>query len=299
MTSGAASDLASHTVDSGGVRLHCVTAGPPGGPMVLLLHGFPARWSTWRHAMRALAGAGFFAVAPDLRGYGESDKPREVQAYAVARIVEDVAVIIEAFGRRSACIAGHDLGGGVAWATAMLRPDLVQRLATLNSVHPVGFQRQMRKWSQLKKSWYVAFFLLPWAPEWYLARNDFRFVRSSLADDGLSPETIADIIEGIRPPGATHASVNWYRASFRGGLSKHQLTAKVDVPTLVIWGDRERYLDPELAVPPQDLVTHARTAHVPEASHWVQHDAPERVANLLIEHFHGAERAAPPPGPPW
>jgi pimeloyl-ACP methyl ester carboxylesterase len=287
MPSGVASDLASHTVDSGGVRLHCVTSGPPAGPMVLLLHGFPARWSTWRHAMGALAGAGFFAVAPDLRGYGESDKPPGVQAYAVTRIVEDVAAIIQAFGRRSACVAGHDFGGGVAWATAMLRPDLVLRLATLNSVHPVGFQRQMRKWSQLKKSWYVLFFLLPWAPEWYLSRNDFGFVRSSLADDGLSPETIADILEGIRPPGATHAAVNWYRASFRGGLAKHQLTAKVEVPTLVIWGDRDRYLDPELAVPPQELVTRARIEHVPGASHWVQHDAPDRVGKLLIEHFYG------------
>jgi pimeloyl-ACP methyl ester carboxylesterase len=236
--------------------------------------------------MRALADAGFFAVAPDLRGYGESDKPSAVGAYAVGRIVEDVAAIVRGFGRRSACVAGHDLGGGVAWATAMLRPDLVLRLATLNSVHPVGFQRQMRKWSQMKKSWYVAFFLLPRAPEWYLSRNNFRFVRRSLADDGLAPETIDDILEGIRPPGATHAAVNWYRASFRGGLAKHQLTAKVDVPTLVIWGDRERYLDPELAVPPQDLVTHARIAHVPEASHWVQHDAHETVAKLLTEHFY-------------
>src|SRR6516162_5578921 len=127
MASAASSDLASYTVDSGGVRLHCVTAGPSSGPMVLLLHGLPARWSTWRHTMRALAGAGFFAVAPDLRGYGESDKPPEVQAYSVARIVEDVAAIIDAFGRRGACIAGHDLGGGLAWATAMLRPDLVLR----------------------------------------------------------------------------------------------------------------------------------------------------------------------------
>jgi pimeloyl-ACP methyl ester carboxylesterase len=279
-------DLASYTVDSGGVRLHCVTAGPSTGPMVLLLHGFPARWSTWRYAMGALAGAGFFAVAPDLRGYGESDKPADVQAYSVARIVEDVAAIVQSFGRRSACVAGHDFGGGVAWATAMLRPDLVLRVATLNSVHPVGFQRQMRRWSQMKKSWYVAFFLLPWAPEWFLSRDDFRVVRRSLADDGLSPETINDIIEGIRPPGATHAAVNWYRASFRGGLDKHQLAAKVEVPALVIWGDRERYLDPELAVPPPDLVTRARVEHVPEASHWVQHDAPEKVAQLLIEHFY-------------
>jgi epoxide hydrolase 4 len=288
----AASGLTSHTVDSGGLRLHCTTAGPSSGTMVLLLHGFPARWSTWRHPMRALADAGFFAVAPDLRGYGESDKPSEVDAYSVARIVDDVAAIVQAFGRRSACIAGHDFGGGLAWATAMLRPDLVLRLATLNSVHPVGFQRQIRKWSQLKKSWYVFFFLLPWAPEWFLSRHDFRFVRRSHADDGLSPETIDDLLEGIRPPGAMHAAINWYRASFRGGLEKHQLDAKVESPTLAIWGDRERHLDPELAEPPRDLVTHACVVHVPEAGHWVQHDAPDEVAKLLIEHFRAVDRAS-------
>jgi pimeloyl-ACP methyl ester carboxylesterase len=134
----AAFELTAHGVDSGGVRIHCMTAGPPGGPMALLLHGFPARWSTWREPMQALASEGFFVVAPDLRGYGESDKPSGVDAYSVARLVDDVVAIVRAFGRPSAAIAGHDFGGGLAWATAMMRPDAVSRLATLNSVHPVG-----------------------------------------------------------------------------------------------------------------------------------------------------------------
>ena len=277
--------LTVHQVESGSLRLHCVSAGSPSAPLVLLLHGFPARWSTWRATLSALAGAGFFAVAPDLRGYGQSDKPGAVADYSILRFVDDVAAVVKAFGRERAFVAGHDFGGGVAWATAMLRPQIVSRLCTLNSVHPVGFERQMRKWSQMKKSWYVFFFLLPLLPEWFLGRKDFRFVRRSLADDGLSPETIDDLLEGLRPPGALRAAIDSYRAAFQDGVRKRVVPAKVDLPVLSIWGDGERHLDPELAEPPRDWVSAARVVHVPEGSHWVQHDAPDRVAELLVEHF--------------
>jgi epoxide hydrolase 4 len=276
-------ELTSHTIVSGSVRLRCMSAGTSNAPMVLLLHGFPACWATWREPMRALADAGFFALAPDLRGYGESDKPAGVEAYAISRAVEDVAAIVGSFGRDEACVAGHDWGGGVAWATAMFRPQLVTRLATLNSVHPAGFVRQLRKWSQLRKSWYIFFFQLPWLPEWFLSRDAFRFLRRSLGDDGLSPEVVDDLLQGVRPPGALRAAIAWYRAGFRE-VGRPRWT-KVEVPTLAVWGDRDRYLDPELAQPPTDWVTHARVEHVPEASHWVHHDAPEKVAALLTDHF--------------
>jgi pimeloyl-ACP methyl ester carboxylesterase len=143
----------------------------------------------------------------------------------------------------------------------------------------------MRRWSQLLKSWYLFLFQLPWLPEWLLSRKDFAFVRRSLADDGLSPTIIDDLISGIRPKGALHAAIDWYRATFRDGVMKRLVPAKVQIPTLVIWGDRERHFDPELAEPPADWVPAARVAHVPEGSHWVHHSAPEKVAGLLIEHF--------------
>lgn len=280
-----ASDFATHTIDSAGVRLHCVSAGHADDPMVLLLHGFPARWSTWRRAMGWLADAGLYAVAPDLRGYGESDKPAGASAYASARLVDDVAAIVHGFGRQQVYLVGHDFGGGVAWGTAMARPDLVARLAILNSVHPIGFEREIRKWSQLKKSWYVFFFLLPLVPEWLLSRDDFRFLRRALADDGLAPEDVGDLLEGVRPPRALHAAIDWYRASFRDGVKKRLPRARVEVPTLVVWGDRERHLDATLADPPPEWVTNARVVHVPDASHWVHHDAPGTVGALLVEHF--------------
>jgi pimeloyl-ACP methyl ester carboxylesterase len=287
MTKANPADFAHRTVRSGDIALHCATLGPPDGPLVVLLHGFPARWSTWRAPMRALAQAGFLAVAPDLRGYGESDKPAGVASYSVPRIVEDVAAIVGAFGRQRASVAGHDVGGGVAWATAMDRPDIVERVAILNSVHPVGFLRAMRKGSQLVKSWYVFVFQLPWLPERLLGRRDFRFLRRSLADDGLAPDVVSDLIEGVTPPGALHAAIDWYRASFRDGASGKIKPVKVSAPALVVWGDRERHLDPELATPPPEWVTDARVEHVPEGGHWVQHDAPERVSALLVKHFRG------------
>jgi pimeloyl-ACP methyl ester carboxylesterase len=282
--------LEDRIVANEGVRLHCVSTGPADGPLVVFLHGFPARWSTWRGLMPAFAKKGYLAVAPDLRGYGASDRPIGVDAYSVPRIVEDVVAIVRAFGREKAFLVGHDLGGGIAWATAMAHPELVARLSVLNSVHPIGFERQIRKWSQLAKSWYVFFFLLPVLPEWWLSRKNFRFIERSLRDDGLSPEVIDDLLEGVRPDGALHAAVDWYRASFRDVARKRFVPAKVDVPTLVVWGDRERHLDPELATPPSDWVSNARIEHVEKGSHWVHHDAPERVAELVLEHFDGATR---------
>jgi len=280
----ASSGFEERTVQSGDVHLRCITAGPPDGPLVLLLHGFPARWSTWRALLPTFAQAGYLAVAPDLRGYGASDRPAGVDSYSVLRILEDVVAILDAFGRERAFVVGHDVGGGVAWALAMAHPQRIERLAILNSVHVVGFERQMRKWSQLSKSWYVFFFLLPWIPEWWLSRRDFHFLRHALIADGLSDAAARDLLEGIRPKGALRAALNWYRASFRDVARKRFDPTRVDLPTLIVWGDRETHLDPELATPPPGWVTHVRVEHVPEAGHWVHHDAPDKVGALLLSH---------------
>ncbi len=277
------------TITSGEVELHCATAGAPDAPMVLLLHGFPARWPTWRVTMSALADAGCFAVAPDLRGAGESGKPLGIDAYSINRFVDDVVAIITAFGRKKVFLAGHDFGGGVAWATTMLHPALVQKLAILNSVHPVGIERQMRRWSQIKKSWYVFLFQLPIFPEWLLSRKSFRFLKRSLAEDGLAPDAVVDLLVGIDAPGTLTAMLNWYRASFRDGVKRLFTPQKVETSSLVVWGDREPHLDPELATPPPDWTSNVRIVHVPEAAHWVQHDAPAEVSALLTAHFRAPE----------
>jgi pimeloyl-ACP methyl ester carboxylesterase len=239
--------------------------------------------------MKQLAEAGFYVAAPDLRGYGQSAKPKGIQSYAIDRLVDDVTHLIHELGKESAFIVGHDFGGGVAWATAMKRPQAVKALAILNAVHPVGFEQRLRYRSQLMRSWYIFFFQIPWLPEWLMSRRDFRLMRSALAKDGLHPDTVSDLLEGVRPSGALTAALNWYRAVFRDGLKKRFQPREVDAPTLIIWGDRERYFDPELADPPPEWVSNVRMEHIREASHWVHHDSPEKVASLLIDHFASVE----------
>src|SRR5579884_3024966 len=147
-----------------GVRLHYVEAGR--GPLVVLLHGFPEFWYSWRHQIPALAAAGFRVLAPDLRGYNESDKPPGVAAYGLERVAGDVAALVRHAGERRAAVVGHDWGGGIAWWLAMHRPDVVGRLAVLNAPHPAAFRRELRTPGQLLRSWYVFFFQLPALPEW-------------------------------------------------------------------------------------------------------------------------------------
>lgn len=281
-------EFATRTVRNGNVSLRCVTSGPTDGPLVLFLHGFPARWSTWRGILPKYALAGYLAVAPDQRGYGESDRPGGVASYSVLHLVSDVIAILDAFGRERAYLVGHDFGGCVAWAVAMAHPERVERLATLNSVHPVGFRRQLRKWSQLSKSWYVFFFQLPWVPQWCFSSGNFRLLHRSLLADGLPEGVVRDLLDGIRPTGALEAAIHGYRASLRDLVRKRFVPTRVNVPTLIVWGDRERYLDPELATPPIDWVTDARVEHVPEGSHWVHHDAPDKVNALLLSHAAGS-----------
>ena len=278
-------DIPFRKITSGGLAMHCATSGPEAGPLVILLHGLPARWSISREPMTKLAAAGLFVVAPDLRGYGESADPRGREHYSMHRLVDDVEAIILSVGREHAFIGGHDMGGGVAWCTAMFRPHRVQRLAILNSVHPIGFERAMRHWEQVKKSWYVFFFQLPRIPEWFLRRHDFALVARSLEADGLPPDVVRDLLEGIEPPGALEGALNAYRQSFRDGLAKRLVAQNVSLPVLSIWGDRETHLLAELATPPSDWVTDAHVEHVPEGSHWVHHDAPDRVSALLVRHF--------------
>ncbi len=274
-------------VRSGDLELHCAYAGSESAdaPLVVLLHGFPAGWSTWRHQLTGLAEAGFLAVAPDLRGAGQSDKPPEVAAYRSDCFIGDVEAVARAFGRDSLALVGHDVGGGLAWATAMRKPALVSRLAILNSVHPVGFSRQMRHLSQVRRSWYIFLFQVPVLPEIIAGRRDLGLLRAALLGDGLSAEATEDLLSAVKAPAALHATINWYRASVREAILWSSEPAKVSAPSLIVWGDRERYLDPALADPPSDWVTNTRVVHLPEAGHWVMLDSPEKVTELLVDHL--------------
>jgi pimeloyl-ACP methyl ester carboxylesterase len=164
LTNGAsARGMAHRWVDVGGLRLHCVEAGA--GPLVVLLHGFPEFWYAWRHQIPALAAVGFRVVALDLRGYNTSDKPARVRDYRPRVLAQEVADLIVALSAGSAAVAGHDWGGGLAWLLAMQHPKRVERLVVLNAPHPVRFLKGLGSPRQLRRSWYVLAFQLPWLPE--------------------------------------------------------------------------------------------------------------------------------------
>jgi pimeloyl-ACP methyl ester carboxylesterase len=268
-----------------GVRLHCVTLGE--GPLVVLLHGFPEFWYAWRRQIGALADAGFRVVAPDQRGYNLSDKPSAVAAYGTARLVEDVVAVIRAFGADKAFVVGHDWGAGVAWSVAMEHPEMVERLVVLNGPHPERMLHAMRSPVQLLRSWYMFFFQLPWIPEEIAQLDGHALLLKPLREEPLHPEEfgrdeLARYAEAFAQPGAVPAMINWYRAIFRG---KRIETRRTEVPALVVWGEKDRHLGREIATPSPDLVPNARVVFVPEATHWVQHDAPGLVNDELIAFF--------------
>ncbi len=271
----------------GGVRLHYVTAGPSDGPLVVLLHGFPEFWYSWRRQIPALAGAGLRVVAPDMRGYNLSDKPSGWRAYDTDFLADDVAGLVRHLGEEQAYVVGHDWGAAVAYATAMRHPRAVRRLAILNVPHPARMLEGFRTARQLRKSWYMFFFQAPFLPEYLLSRDGYSFAKRSLRADSpgtFSDEDLERYVEAWSQPGALTGMINYYRAALRRSpRGARRRLVPIEAPTLVIWGERDRHLGSELAEPGARWVPNVRMEWLGQATHWVQHDAPERVNELLIE----------------
>lgn len=275
--------------DLGEVRLHYVEAGE--GPLVALLHGFPEFWFSWRFQIPALVGAGFRVVAPDMRGYNLSSRPSKVAAYDIDRLAADVRDLIRERGAERALLAGHDWGAAAAWVTAMNHPEVVERLAILNAPHPRRMLHGLRRPRQLARSWYMLFFQLPWLPElatraggWWAWR---RLFETEARPGAFTPQDIERYVEAWSQPGAPTGMVNYYRAAFRQrpGRAAARI-CPVEARTLVIWGQRDRHLGAELAEPERaDVPNLERVVRLPEASHWVHHDEPERVSELLVDFF--------------
>ncbi|GAA1858501.1 alpha/beta hydrolase [Asanoa iriomotensis] len=271
----------------GDVRLHYVEAGT--GPLIILLHGFPEFWYGWRRQIAPLAAAGFRVVAPDMRGYNLSSRPGRVEAYDGEKLADDVRGLVHALGAQSASLVGHDWGGTVAWTTAMNHPEVVDRLVVLNAAHPRKLSQGLHHPGQLRKSWYFFFFALPELPETVVHANDWHFFRHFLrdADPAYTPEEMAHYLEAWSQPGAATGMINYYRSSVRTSPKRAEAALRpIQAPTLVIWGEGDQYLGPELAEPERDDVPNLdRVERLPGASHWVHHDEAERVTQLIIDFF--------------
>src|SRR6201986_2582653 len=227
--------------DLGDVKLHYVEAGE--GPLVLLLHGFPEFWYGWRLQIKPLADAGFRVVAPDMRGYNLSSKPKGVKAYDIEQLSADMRGFIHERGAESALLVGHDWGGSVAWATAMAYPEVVDRLAILNAAHPRKLSQGLHHPGQLRKSWYFFFFALPELPEAVVHANRWHFFRHFLGDarPAYTPAEMDRSIEAWSRPGAASGMINYYRAS--GRTPPKQAAASMcptSAPSLAMMGLRNK-----------------------------------------------------------
>jgi len=281
-------------VETNGVSLHVARAGPEDGPLVILLHGFPEFWYGWRSQIGPLAGAGYRVWVPDQRGYNLSDKPSPVAAYALDTLTADVIGLIDAAGRERATLIGHDWGGIVAWWAALRHPDRLERVAVLNAPHPAVMRRHaIRHPSQLLKSWYILFFQLPRLPEASLRRGNWNGLERALRETsrpGTFPEAeLALYRTAWSEPKALTSMIHWYRA-----LVRHQPRPpddlRVRIPSLLIWGARDHFLNRELATSSASLCEDGHLELIEEATHWVQHEEPDRVNRLLLDFLDESKR---------
>jgi pimeloyl-ACP methyl ester carboxylesterase len=275
------------TIETNGIKLHVVQAGPQSGVPVVLLHGFPEFWYGWRKQIPALVEAGCRVIVPDQRGYNLSDKPKSVKDYGVDILCQDVIGLIDALGYEKVNLVGHDWGAVVAWALAIQYPERFHKLSILNAPHPVVMGKFLsRDPEQMRRSWYAMFFQLPWLPEKILSANNWRLtvdaLRGSDKFKSFSNEDIEKYKEAWSQPGAITSMLNWYRAAVRA-RPQYSDDMRVKVPTLMMWGIKDAALTHRMARPSMDYVDQGNLILFPEATHWVQHDAAEEVNHYLID----------------
>ncbi len=271
------------SLTANGLRFHVVAAGPADGPLLLLLHGFPEFSYAWRHQLRPLAALGYRVVAPDQRGYGDSDKPSGSASYRLDVLADDVVALAAAIGHDTFSLVGHDWGGIVAWRVASDHPDRVERIAILNAPNLDIVSRHLLKSpSQLVKSTYVALFQLPWLPERMLSAMNYALLAGALTSSSrpgtFGVDELASYRDAWSRPGALTAMLDWYRAL--PGLPR-RAPVRIRAPTLIVWGDRDGALDASLAEDSLALCDRGRVRHIADATHWVHHERVVEVNDLL------------------
>jgi pimeloyl-ACP methyl ester carboxylesterase len=280
------------TLPTNGIHLHVVQTGSRYGSLVILLHGFPEFWYGWRRQIHPLAEGGFRVWAPDQRGYNLSDKPRGISAYRLDELACDVLGLIDAAGAEKCCLAGHDWGGIVAWWVALRYPQRLHKLAILNAPHPAVMLQTLRhSLTQLRNSWYMFSFQIPFLSEAILRNNDWEpVVRMLKAGSRPGSFTLADLDQYRRAwwrKGAFTAMLGWYRAALQMPPDMHG-DLRIQVPTLILWGAQDIALSRQMAQASLDLCDKGRLVLFEEASHWVQLDEAEAVNQQLLEHFTAA-----------
>lgn len=284
-------------IEANRVRLHYVTQGE--GDLVVLLHGFPEFWYSWRYQIPALAKH-FKVVVPDLRGYNDSEKPGS--GYDLDTLTTDIRSLIENLGYQSAHLVGHDWGGAIAWNFAQRFPQALERLAILSAPHPQRFLPHLfsnlaaGNLEQIRRSWYLVAFQVPGVPEWLIQQNLREFVRNvfrglAVRKGEFTQETAQMYEAALEKPGAIAAALTYYRQFFYRpfvspvGWFREMVThpCVIAAPTLVLWGEEDAVLTKDLA---EDL-RHAVSGlfelkFVPNCGHWIQQEVPQMVNRELL-----------------
>ncbi len=274
---------------SNGIRLNYVTQGS--GPLMLMLHGFPEFWYSWRYQIPEFA-KDYQVIALDLRGYNDSDKPQERTAYAMAELIKDVEGVIKGLGYDRCILVGHDWGGAIAWSFAYAHPEMLEKLIVMNLPHPAKFTKALRNNpQQMLRSWYILFFQIPLLPEFMLKFDDYRAITSSFIDSAIdktafTSQDLAEYKNAAAKPGALTAMLNYYRNIFPELLTQRQWEV-LQVPTLMIWGENDKFLGKELTYDTQAYVKDFQLRYVPNCSHWVQQEQPNLVNQYMREFLNG------------
>jgi epoxide hydrolase 4 len=286
-----ASGISTRFVEANGQSFELAECGK-GEKLAILLHGFPELNFSWRHQMPVLVEQGYRVWAPNMRGYGASSKPEGVAAYRIDTLIQDVAALIDL--AKAECpttevmLVAHDWGAIVAWMFAIRKLRAIDRLVIMNVPHPKCAEREIRTWRQLRKSWYIFFFQIPWLPERLVLARQAQAVKraftASAANKGrFRTEDMAVYAAAAQRPGAMTAMLNYYRALIRLPDMRNVGDAMVGIPTLVIWGENDIALDIHLLDGMEAWVPNLTLRRLPGISHWVQQDAPDEVNRLLTD----------------
>ncbi|QBQ55298.1 alpha/beta fold hydrolase [Nitrosococcus wardiae] len=281
--------IETHFVSANGLCFEVDQCGS-GDRLALCLHGFPECSYSWRYQMPLLAERGYRVWAPNLRGYGRSSRPSKVADYHTDLLLADIAALIEASHCQSVLLIGHDWGAALAWLFAIGKVRPLEGLIIMNVPHPVPFLKCLKTWRQLRKSWYILFFQIPWLPEWLLSRGNGwllgKVIRYMAVNKNRFPDDVVNVYRhhGVQP-GALRAMVNYYRALFRKApwRKHHDYESAIEVPTLMIWGEEDLALGKETTYGTEHYVNDLTLHYLSGVSHWVQQEAPEQVNNLIIE----------------
>ena len=289
--SGIRSPLEFRVFHVNGIALHVVLAGPASGKPLVFLHGFPEFWFGWRHQIDHFVSYGHRVIMPDQRGYNLSEKPAGIASYSVDLLAKDVVGVLDSVTGSKAFVVGHDWGAVVTWYLAARYSERVSRTAMLSVPHPRVFIKNIINPRQLRKSWYVLFFQLPWLPERILRRRDWALLIRALRDTSprgvFSEADLEQYKESWTRKGALTAMLNWYRAALLSP-SKFAIApeaSRVKVPALLILGKNDQFADEAMARESLQYCDDGHLEMFETATHWVQHEEPARVNTLLSQFF--------------